>query len=180
MVQISTTTVAGIIKETTLTLGHISSDITILATLIGIVILYIVYRGREEGIANVFALLISGFVFSLFPYWNTIAGAGSVHGGYERGIIFVVMFFVVRHICKKFIAPGYGGLHLRTVIETIFLSAGTVGLLLAYGYNYFNLKNFYVFGIPFLKSAFETPQGLFGVALFALFSLLLVRRLQGH
>ena len=177
----TTTTAHAMLQKATLTLGHVSSDITILATLFGITFFYTAYRGREEGTANVFALLIAGSLLALFPYWNHVEQLEqfTLPLAYAKLALFLVLFFVTRHVAKKFISPGYGGLQLRTIMETSLISLAVVGLLVAYGYHYFLLKDLYEFGIPMLKFLSETNQGLFIITLYSVMSFLFVRRFQG-
>lgn len=142
----------------------VSLNIFILGGVFIAVFLYAFFGSKKAMIASLFALIFTGFLFLMFPYWGLLETESEVSGGVKDISIktgaLVGFFFVIRFAIRHSVRGNYCIERSRKFAEMLGLSFAASGLILIYGYRFISLSEFFPLS-PEITDFLTSPQAFF-------------------
>ena len=143
---------------------HVSLGIFTLGAIFLAVFLYALFAEKKAMVATAFALIFSGFLFMMFPYWGLLDSQSDAFGGqkdiYLKAGVLAVIFLAVRFAIRHSVRGNYAYERSRKIADALGLSLVTSGLILIYGYRFTSLSEFYPLS-PEITGFLVAPQAFF-------------------
>lgn len=138
----------------------LSSDSIIIVALFVFFLFYTAFRGKSRSTTILLSIYFSGFILSVFPYWDFILKEDGIDPFLLTGGIFIVIFLLVRLAMKTIIFSSFPNGIFSRWSQSIFLSILITILLLFYTHQIIPLDNFYSFS-PEITSILSSPMWFF-------------------
>lgn len=137
---------------------HLSAEMLVGIGFVAALTAYIFWRGKDEGILNLLALIVAGFVFSTLTYLSGFPDTAQTSS--IKALVFAVLFMIIRFAFSALIAPAYPRSSITRFFGAFFLAIATAGLLAIFAERFIGIEKLYTFSPP-LMHLLGAPNALF-------------------
>jgi hypothetical protein len=140
----------------------LSTDVTIVLVILGILIVYALYAGKEWITALIVSLPVSAWLFTELPYSQKLLGDFSTTPGTLRNVaIFLVLLIPTMIMIGHRLSLDYPYSRAKKLIEAGALAIITAGIALSLSQSIIPIKSFYTFSTGSILWLFGHPFSLF-------------------
>ena len=155
----------------------LSVDVIVLISIFFSLFAYALYAGKSKSVGSLLSLLVVGFLFFVFPFWDEII-PGDFSKENEMLVklgSFVAAFLLIRLFLAEIMYTHYPDGRIEKLLQAAFLSVFFGTFLLMLLYQLFSFELFYMFSPPF-RGIFLDPQWFFIVLTISIFGLYFVKK----
>ncbi len=142
----------------------VSLDILVVGGVFAAVFLYALFTSKKGMIASLFALVFTGLIFLMVPYWGLLETQSGISGGlkdiYLKAGVLAGIFCAVRFAIRHSVRGNYWDDRSRKLADIFCLSLSASGLLLIYGYRFTAVSELYPLS-PYITDFITAPQTFF-------------------
>lgn len=142
----------------------VSLSVLVIGGVFAAVFLYALFGSKKAMVSSLFALVFTGFLFLMFPYWGLLESQQGALGTnadiYVKIGALAIFFIAARFAVGSSVRGNYRYEKSHKVMEIIGLSIAVSGLLLIYGYQFTALAGLYPLS-PAVSGFLTAPQTFF-------------------
>lgn len=140
----------------------LSTDITILLIILGVLIAYALFAGKEWITALIISLPVSALLFLEIPYQQKLLGDFGTTAGTLRNLaIFLVLLIPMMIMLGRRLSLDYPYSRAKKLIEAISLAIITGGIGLSLSQSIMPINSLYAFSTGSILWLFSHPLSLF-------------------
>jgi len=120
----------SLIDDVSTVVTSLSLDVIIILVALAFFLVFALWRGKSRGISILLSVYLSGFILSVFPYWDLLIADISTNSAVIKLVVFGVIFVFLYSVLKAIVFANFPESIFLKWLEAFLLSIGTTALLL--------------------------------------------------